>query len=231
MHTAYFPNTLSQNSIIELDTEESWHLVKVARVGNDEVIKVLNGQGCIANGMVKNAHHKNTLVIINEVFEFPKPKNCLHLIVAPTKVSDRMEWMVEKAVELGLNELSIVITNRTERKKVNTERLNKISLAAAKQSKNPWLLKINEPIDFSAFIKNKIEDLCYIAHCEDNEERALVKNINLQQKSTVLIGPEGDFTPEEIELAIKNGYKAIQLTQNILRAETAALYICALFAE
>lgn len=231
MHTAYFPNTLSQNSIIELDTEESWHLVKVARIVNDEIIKVINGKGIIAEGIVKKAHPKATQILITEAKEFLKSNHTLHLIVAPTKVNDRLEWMLEKAVELGLNELSIIITKRTERKKINIERLYKIALAAAKQSKNPWLLKINEPSDFSQFLKQDINGDGFIAHCDEGKERLILKNYNIKGNVSVLIGPEGDFTKDEIELAVQKGYKPAILTHNILRAETAAIYVCSIFAK
>jgi 16S rRNA (uracil1498-N3)-methyltransferase len=231
MHTAYYPNIIAKNSIIELDSEESWHLVKVARIVNDEKIKVINGKGTIAEGIVKNGHHKSAQILITETESFIKPNQNLHLIVAPTKVNDRMEWMLEKAVELGLNELTIVITHRTERKKINIERLLKIALAAAKQSKNPWLIKINEPLDFTKFIKQGITCDAYIAHCQHDNERLELKNFNTQQNVCVLIGPEGDFTPEEIESALIYGYKPVKLTQNILRAETAAIYVCSIFAK
>jgi 16S rRNA (uracil1498-N3)-methyltransferase len=238
MHTVYYPFQFKINETIELNEEESWHLNKVARIKLNELVNVINGKGLQAIGSVINSHPKQSFVKIQEVYLHDLTPVQLHIAVAPTKNADRYEWMIEKAVELGLYQLTPLITERTERKKINLERLKKIALAACKQSKSPWLLQINEPISFNNFVTltstvNLQSMQFLIAHCSSKETRGYsLKQYSVQKLNTILlIGPEGDFTSTEIEYAINQNYQAVKLTNQTLRTETAAIYACSLWAE
>jgi len=233
MHTAFFEGIITAQTIIELNEDESFHLCKVARITVNEVILIINGEGQLAVGKIFSIHQKKTTIEITSVTNYQPSQKKLHLAIAPTKSADRMEWLLEKATELGLYEFTPIITARTEKKKVNTERLNKIALSACKQSKNPFLPKINEPVSLKDFIKTTLTKSAnkFIAYCDETENNQLLKEIaqsNLE--ACLLVGPEGDFTKGEIAEATNRGFVAVKLTSTTLRTETAGLYACSLWA-
>jgi 16S rRNA (uracil1498-N3)-methyltransferase len=148
------------------------------------------------------------------------------MVVAPTKSNDRFEWFLEKAVEIGVDIITPLICDNSERKVIKTDRLNRIIQSAMKQSLQCYLPKLNEPILFKDFITQKINDQKFIAHCEDSERNSLVKAIKKEEDVTILIGPEGDFSVKEIEMAIDNSYNPVTLGNTRLRTETAAIAAC-----
>jgi 16S rRNA (uracil1498-N3)-methyltransferase len=192
----------------------------------------MNGQGVTAQAEIIHAHDKRTQVNVLAITHH-KPHNAhFHLAVAPNKSADRFEWLLEKITELGTAEFTPIISARTIRDKIRMDRMQKIVLSAAKQSMNPWHPKLNEPIDFERFIKkNESIPLKMIAHCL-KEQKETFKNVieHSDSKNCIcLIGPEGDFNPREIQIALSGGFKAVSLGEQRLRTETAAIFAAASF--
>jgi 16S rRNA (uracil1498-N3)-methyltransferase len=228
--TSYFYSNKFSGEHIILENDEFIHCIKTLRneIGNS--IYVLDGNGheyfCEISDVAKGYC---TSKIISTVRKEEK-KNALFLAVAPTKQSDRFEWLLEKCVELGVDIIQPIITEKTEKFKINTERLNRISIAALKQSGNLYLPQILEPIKYSQFIKKDFSNFSnkLIAHCK-NAELQNLKTSNLKGNVIALIGPEGDFSLQEIELSKQNNFKEISLGTQRLRTETAAIFVCATY--
>ena len=216
-------NETTQN--ITFDKIESKHIVRVLRKKEGSLLHITNGKGSLFTAKVVLANDKKCLATIIEVSQKPKHWDYyLHIAVAPTKNNDRIEWFLEKATEIGIDEITPIICSNSERKVVKMERLEKIIQAAMKQSLQAILPKLNAPVKFNDFIKNTTEGTCCIAHCEEQGEKKLLKNaIVNSDKNTILIGPEGDFSKKEIELALQENYIPISLGESRLRTETAAL--------
>lgn len=216
--------------IAELTPEESWHCTKVLRVKAGEAIHLIDGIGNFYEGVLSTVNEKKCVATINVG---PKKQNkhpyYLHLAIAPTKNIDRMEWLVEKAVEIGIDEITFVRCKNSERTVIKEDRLIKIAESAVKQSLQAYIPKINGLINFNDVI-TETADLKFIAHCEESSKKIL-KDFELKnRKSLVLIGPEGDFTSEEIKLAKTEGFSEISLGANRLRTETAGLFIVSTFS-
>ncbi len=221
---------LFYDSHIELDSEthqlseeESKHIVRVLRMSEGDQLAIVNGKGGYFETEISMAHPKRCTVSILKSEQSEPLKHELHIALGPTKLMDRIEWFVEKATEIGITEISFISGKNSERVKMKPERLEKKAISAMKQSKRTFLPKINELVSVSEFIKNHPNGL--IAHCEEGEKSTILDSFELTN-CPILIGPEGDFTPSEIELALENGYKTITLGENRLRTETAALYAC-----
>ncbi len=215
------------NGFITLDEQESWHCVKVLRHVSGDAISVIDGAGGFYKGLLTEAHPKHCVVqITHQEQEYKKRPYFLHIAIAPTKNSDRMEWFAEKAVEAGIDEISFVYCKNSERKTIKTDRVKKVIESAVKQSVQAYIPKVNELISFNEFIKlsNNSNEKKLIAHCREGISSALSAQITKQSKVLCLIGPEGDFTNEEIELALKSGFEPVSLGLNRLRTETAGLY-------
>jgi len=219
----YCPNI--EENTISLDEEESRHCVKVLRKKVGDRIEIRDGKGKIAGGIIKKLDIKTCEVDIITVELIPPKTSRIHLAVSPTKNQDRIEWLLEKAIEIGLDEISFPITDRTERPRLKMPRLEKIALSALKQSQQAWLCKINDPKPFKDFIKDSIhwQDK-YIAYLGKETIGHIHTHINHQNNTLILIGPEGDFTESEIKQAFDAGFKGITLGENRLRTETAALF-------
>lgn len=216
--------------IAELTPEESWHCTKVLRYKAGEKVKLIDGTGNFYNGELSTVNEKKCTVLLHSgpVAQVKHPY-FLHLAIAPTKNIERMEWLVEKAVEIGIDEITFIRCKNSERTVLKEERLIKIAESAAKQSLQAFLPKINGLNLFSDVITLNA-DIKLIAHCEESSKKT-IKNFELhQRKSLVLIGPEGDFTPDEILQAKKSGFSEISLGINRLRTETAGLFVCNAFA-
>jgi 16S rRNA (uracil1498-N3)-methyltransferase len=214
-------------NLASLDEEESKHCLQVLRLKSGDEVSLTDGKGHLWKGILHASGKKYAAVELGELIgtEAINPALC-SMAVAPTKNIDRMEWLVEKATEIGLLEFRPIITQRTERTKIRIDRLQKIALSAMKQSKRLWMPVIHEPIDFEQFIRI-MKSPCYIAHCEEGElKNSLYSNREAGATGTILIGPEGDFSPEEINLALAAGCTAVSLGDARLRVETAALYAC-----
>ncbi|MES2811117.1 MAG: 16S rRNA (uracil(1498)-N(3))-methyltransferase [Bacteroidota bacterium] len=226
MQLFYNPDINSAITEFSFDKEESKHIVKVLRKKESDILHVTNGLGFLFTTEIIFASEKKcTVKIIQSEAHQPTPFY-LHLAVAPTKMNDRFEWFLEKATEIGIHEITPIICEHSERKVIKTERFAKIIESAMKQSLQFHLPKLNEPITFSTFIKQKHEGDLYIAHCEETEKRLLKEVITKNQKYTLLIGPEGDFSEKEIKLALDNNYTPVSLGNTRLRTETAAVVAC-----
>ncbi|MFD1315589.1 16S rRNA (uracil(1498)-N(3))-methyltransferase [Namhaeicola litoreus] len=223
----FFQPTINKNSSVHVfDKEESRHLIKVLRKKIGDQIFITNGNGLLLTGEISEANEKRCSVDIVYVQEKEKNRNYhLHIGIAPTKMNDRLEWFIEKSTEIGIDEITPIICDRSERKVIKLDRLEKVAISAMKQSLQTFLPKINPAIDLRDFIENSSEECRLIAHCE-NQKRMELKNIPAASNYNILIGPEGDFSLAEIELALQHQYKPLSLGINRLRTETAGIVIC-----
>ncbi|OCB71823.1 16S rRNA (uracil(1498)-N(3))-methyltransferase [Flavobacterium piscis] len=208
------------------DKEESRHIIKVLRKKDSDILHVTNGLGLLFETQITLASDNKCIVQVLSIKKTDEPKFRLHLAVAPTKMNDRFEWFLEKATEIGIQEITPIICDRSERKVINLERFEKIILSAMKQSNETYLPKLNEAISFKEFIKQKNEGLQLIAHCEETDKKSLKDILKPNQSVTMLIGPEGDFSEKEIALALENNYQPVTLGNTRLRTETAAIVAC-----
>ncbi len=224
MHLFYTPDITSDT--YTLSEDESKHSIRVLGLQEGDEINLVDGKGTFYTAKIISANPKKcALQVIDKVPEFGKRSFYVHVAVAPTKNLDRMEWFVEKAVEIGIDEISFLLCERSERKTINNERLEKITISAMKQSVKAYLPKLNEMQAFTTFVKEVDAANTYIAHLE-NHDRTSLSQVQLSQKICILIGPEGDFSVKEIELAYSCGIKPVTLGTSRLRTETAALVAC-----
>jgi 16S rRNA (uracil1498-N3)-methyltransferase len=223
MHVFYAP-TADQDRLT-LDESESGHAVRVLRLKSGDGVTVMDGKGYVLTAIVTEPHPKHCILSVTERNYYHKKEPMLHIAMAPLKLNERTEWFLEKATEIGIDEITPLICSHSERRVVNIDRFRKVLIAAMKQSLNPWLPVLNEPVSFDLFIKSA--EPGYIAHCRDGEKTAL-RNISPKgNQLTVLIGPEGDFTNDEVKLSLTTGWSAISLGESRLRTETAGIMVCA----
>ena len=224
MHLFYTPDLQTETYI--LNEDESKHSIRVLRLNQADTVNLVDGQGGFYTAVITDANPKKcALRIINHVPEFGKRPFYVHIAVAPTKNLDRMEWFVEKAVEIGIDEISFLMCDHSERKNLNLDRLQKIAVSAMKQSIKAYLPRLNELQTFASFVKQTDAATTFIAHLEDHQRKSLIL-VTVSQKICILIGPEGDFSGQEIEMAYKQGIKPVTLGTARLRTETAALVAC-----
>lgn len=225
MHIFYAPDIKTNPCLSE---EESLHAVKVLRLGEGADITVFDGKGGVYEATIAQAHPKHCLLnAITEKREVQARPYKLHIAIAPTKNNDRLEWFAEKAAEIGIDEISPVICDFSERRILKTDRLRKILVSAMKQSMQPQLVKLNEPQSFADFLSN-IDGNCLklMAHCHDGEKTPLAHAVKASNDILIMIGPEGDFSEEEVAAATKAGFLPVTLGTARLRVETAALVAC-----
>jgi 16S rRNA (uracil1498-N3)-methyltransferase len=210
-----------------LSEEESKHAVRVLRLVVGDELTLIDGKGGFYKAEIKDAHPKRTILQISAVTtEFNKRNHYLHIAIAPTKNLDRVEWFLEKATEIGIDEISLIICQRSERKEAKTERLDKIITSAIKQSIKAYHPVLNAAVPLNQFLKQPFDGQKFMAHCDEGEKVGLAQVIKPYSRYLILIGPEGDFSPAEVDYALQNGYKAITLGESRLRTETAALAAC-----
>lgn len=210
-----------------INDEEQQHIVKVLRMKEGEDIHVTNGKGALASGKLVIEGKKAGIEVSeiqNDLLDFT-PK--LHIAIAPTKNIDRIEFFVEKAVEMGISEISIIATEKTERKNINIDKIRKQAIAASKQSLRFYFPIINDTVKLSDFLKDIHPENTFVAHCHENLERMELKSIPKMEKITFLIGPEGDFSEKEIEFLAEHKIKAVSLGNQRLRTETAGVFVAA----
>ncbi len=208
---------------IILSAEESKHATKALRKKEGDILNFTDGKGGLYKAELTLADSRKCRLKIVSSEQKEKQHNYhLHIAIAPTKNMDRFEWFLEKATEIGIDEITPIICNRSERKVIKKERGKRILLSAMKQSLKFYLPKLNEAISLNDFIKEDHEGIKYIAHCEDIEKKDL-KTVNKTEKTIILIGPEGDFNQNEINLALQNQFKAVSLGKSRLRTETAGI--------
>lgn len=225
MHVFYTPNITSDH--YTLNEEESKHCSKVLRLNVGDVIHLIDGKGGLYEAKISEAHKKHVqLQVIAKQSEYGKRNHHLHIAIAPTKNIDRLEWFLEKATEIGIDEITPIICDRSERRIVKEERLEKVITSAVKQSLTAYHPKLNPSTSFADLIKQHTASEKLIAHCMEGDKSAISESAAIHQSYLVLIGPEGDFTPAELDLALQNGYKAVTLGNTRLRTETAALAAC-----
>lgn len=224
MHVFYTPDI---QTCKELPTEEAQHCIRVLRLANGDEITLTDGKGNFYRAEITAATSKRCLVTIKETIFQPLLWNChLHIAMAPTKNMDRTEWFAEKATEIGFDELTFLNCRFSERKVIKKERIEKILVSAIKQSLKARLPQLNEMTDFDKFIRQDFKGQKFIAHCYEGEKKLLKDVVHKGEDALVLIGPEGDFSEEEVEQAIANGFTPISLGKSRLRTETAALVAC-----
>ncbi|MEO8087165.1 MAG: 16S rRNA (uracil(1498)-N(3))-methyltransferase [Bacteroidota bacterium] len=222
-----FFGTPAQNSTALLTEEESGHCIRVLRMKAGEEIFFTDGVGNFYRGNIADPDPKKCLVNILETqTEYGKRNYSLHIAIAPTKNIDRFEWFLEKATEIGVDEITPVFCQRSERKVVNTERLNKVLHAAMKQSLKAYLPKLNEPVSLEKFFVNYSSRNKFI--CLINAADHLKNKISAGTNSLLVIGPEGDFTEKEILLAQENMYVPVTLGTSRMRTETAGIVGCSI---
>ena len=240
-----------------LPEDEAQHAVKVLRLQQGHSIEIVDGKGSFYNAVITNPHHKRCEIeITNCQTEYEKRDFYLHIAIAPTKNIERLEWFVEKATEIGIDEITPILCRFSERKILKEERLEKIMISAMKQSKKAYLPKLNPLQSFEKFVASSASATAsfpevlegnvassastiapdteafevsnqYIAHCYENNEKNLLQNLYKKGESAlILIGPEGDFSQEEVEFAIKNGFQPVSLGNSRLRTETAGIVAC-----
>ncbi len=217
---------------VTLDEIESHHCIRVLRHKAGDQIHIIDGKGKLYKGIVSKENQKKCE--INEIIlekDEPRSSN-LHIAIAPTKNADRMEWFFEKATEIGLKEVTPILCTNSERPRINIDRMNKKAVGAIKQNQSLWLPGINPLVSFEEFITHKRSANKFIAFVEDNDQAQKLSDIHTEpeQEIVVLIGPEGDFTHEEVQVAIRAGYQMVNLGKNVLRTETAGVVVCALLA-
>lgn len=211
----------------ELPEEEAGHCIRVLRLTEGDEILLTDGKGMFYKAAISRAHPKHCEVDILESWQQPALWNFqLHIAVAPTKNMDRMEWFAEKATEIGIDAITCLNCRFSERKEVKLARLEKILVSAMKQSQKATLPVLTGMTDFRTFVTQPFDGRKFIAHCEEGDKKLLKQLYQPGENALVLIGPEGDFSPEEIELALKNGFLPISLGESRLRTETAALVAC-----
>ncbi|MGB0451858.1 MAG: RsmE family RNA methyltransferase [Flavobacteriaceae bacterium] len=209
---------------IVFDQDESKHMIKVLRHQRGDRISVTNSRGIMAQGVIVDANAKGCEVALDQFQHFPPPAQNIHIAIAPTKQMERLEWFVEKATELGVTRITPVISSHSERKNLRLDRLEKRRDAALKQSLSAYGVQIDPLCRFETFInESRPNTNLYVAHCLRPIDEHLIQAPAPENDSVVLIGPEGDFSPEEVALAEKNGYRSISLGHRRLRTETAGI--------
>lgn len=225
MQLFYVPN-ISGAEVI-LNETESKHAIRVLRLNEGDQIELIDGKGGFYRARITNANPKKCkLSIIDSQTEFGKKDFHLHIAIAPTKNIDRTEWFLEKCTEIGIDEITPLLSEHSERKVIKPERLEKILVSAMKQSVKAYLPRLNELTKLSDLLQQATETKKYIAHCIEGEKPHLKNVVKPGEKVLILIGPEGDFSPEEVNLALQSGFKAISLGDARLRTETAGVVAC-----
>jgi len=220
----YVPNLASAHVLPE---EESQHAVKVLRLQVGDAITVVDGVGGFYKARITNPHPKHCLFeIIETVLEFGKKDYKLHIAIAPTKNIERLEWFIEKATEIGIDEITPFVCRFSERKIIKAERLEKIIISAAKQSVKAYFPTLNPLCTFDELMKNHQSSQKFIAHCYEEDKKLLQNEIKKSSDVLILVGPEGDFSKEEVQKAISLGFVPVSLGNSRLRTETAGVVAC-----
>lgn len=218
-------------TLTELPQEEAQHAIKVLRLREGDTIFLMDGKGTFYRAEVSMVSNKHCAYDIIETIPQERPwKNHLHIVMAPTKMMERTEWMAEKATEIGIDEFSFLECQFSERRTLRSDRIDKIVVSATKQSRKAWKPVVNDMQSFRSFVEQPRKGLKFICHCYNEIERKdLFDTLNTLDSSkatepvTVLVGPEGDFSLDEVRLAMQHGYISTSLGSQRLRTETAAL--------
>ena len=228
----FFSNDINNQTII-LDNYESRHCIKVMRHKVGDLIKIVDGLGNLYSGNLVSFNKNSCAIQINDKTENYKKRNQhIHIGISPIKNQDRLEWFIEKSVEIGIDEITLIDCDRTLRKKIKIDRLNKIAITAMKQSLKAYIPKINDVISVNDFIMYNQNSSKFICHLDNDDRRDVFyykDDIKKYKNVSILIGPEGDFSASEIELAVDNDFLCVTLGNSRLRTETAGIVACHLF--
>lgn len=212
---------------IAFNKEESRHIIRVLRKTNGDILNITDGKGKLFSAEIIQALDKNCIASIKNFEEKQKTWNYhLHIAIAPTKINDRFEWFLEKATEIGIDEITPIFCDHSERRQIKNERMEKVILSAMKQSLKFNLPMLNAPIKFKNFMAKKEWDLGLMAHCQDGIKKNFNAYFPFHKKILILIGPEGDFSVDEINSATELGIHPITLGESRLRTETAGIVAC-----
>ena len=230
MQLFFNPELSERTEEFVLTPEESKHLLKVLRKKKGDPFHVTNGKGWLFAAVLEDEGPKNAMaVVVSSQKRHPK-MHSLHMAIAPTKSNDRFEWFLEKATEIGVEEITPIICKRSERRVLKMERLQKVIQEAMKQSQRAYLPLLHPPVGIEAFLQAEHPGLRFIAHCHEEEKIELKRRIAPDKRITIMVGPEGDFTDEEVNLAYEKGFLSVSLGESRLRTETAGIYACAAVA-
>ena len=225
MNVFYLPD--AENGMVSFPEEESKHCVKVLRMQAGDRFSVTNGKGSLFDGELVEAHPKRAVACLsNQRPGYDNKTFKLVIAIAPTKLNERTEWFLEKATEIGIDKVQLFASYHSERRVANVERFRKVMIAAMKQSIKSKLPDIEDVIDFNKLVKQPFDGQKFIAWIDDNVTELLCDTYEKGNNVMVLIGPEGDFSPEEVQLAKDNGFTPVSLGDARLRTETAAMVAC-----
>lgn len=226
MQLFYTPDITENYPDFTFPREESKHIVRVLRKKEGDILNITNGNGWLFKAEIEVANpNKCKARVVSKELQ-PRRRYQLHMVVAPTKMNDRYEWFLEKATEIGVDSITPIICDNSERKTIKVDRFNKIIQSAMKQSLQCYLPKLNDPKSFKEFMSATITGQKFIAHCEESERNYLKTVLTEPQEITILIGPEGDFSVKEIKMAMSNDFIPVTLGRSRLRTETAAIVAC-----
>ena len=227
MQLFYSPEINSNSSSFSFSKEESRHIIKVLRKIEGDLLAITDGHGGLYNAEITQANSKKCVVHIRQAELKTKPWDYyLHIAIAPTKMNDRMEWFLEKATEIGIDEITPVICDHSERRVIKSERMQKVLISAMKQSLKCELPKLNEAIPLKDFLERRHKGLKLIAHCQETERTDPKLLIGNHKSILMIIGPEGDFSDSEINKALNLNFVPVTLGKSRLRTETAGVVAC-----
>jgi 16S rRNA (uracil1498-N3)-methyltransferase len=226
MQIFYAPDIKSDS--YTLDEKESKHLIRVLRMTKGAEVKLIDGKGNLYEGIISNPDQTRCAInITRKIKDFEKRNYRLHIAISPLKNPERFEWFIEKSVEIGIDEITPLICKNTEKPRIKSERINNLIISAMKQSIKTNKTVLNETCNYKDFISTKSDEIRIIAHCNDSLIRRRVSDVYTKGRNVIiLIGPEGDFTREEIDSAVDSGFIPVHLGASRLRTETAGIAVC-----
>ncbi len=228
MNIFYTPD-IGKEKTYTLSESESKHAIRVLRLKQNDTIVLVDGKGNFFDAIISDGIPKKCEVLISKTIKEVNTKPQLHIAIAPTKNNERTEWFVEKCTEIGISLITPVLCNHSERKKIKQERFIKTAISAMKQSLKATLPLINQLTNFNDIIKEDFTGKKYIAHCHNQNQKHFKEIYSKGENSLILIGPEGDFSKEEVKLALEKGFEPITFGKARLRTETAGIVACTIF--
>jgi 16S rRNA (uracil1498-N3)-methyltransferase len=225
----FYTPEIDNEKTFTLSENESKHAIRVLRLKKHDTINLINGKGSFYEAIISDDNPKKCEVIITSIQKEILNKPILHIAIAPTKNNDRTEWFIEKCTEIGITKITPTLCSNSERKKIKQERFEKTAISAMKQSLKATLTIVNDLTNFKELINSPFNGGKYIAHCYKNEQKHFKDIYQKGENALILIGPEGDFSEEEVTLAKNNGYEPITFGESRLRTETAGIVACTTF--